>query len=381
MDLVCYALALPDVGRTQGEHRGRQDLARQTLLEDDGGAVAQVGSDAADESLEGLYRGRYAEKMAAELEELGESAGFESLPVTDREVSRPIDGYYAVENVRVDTPGGRVENVKEFVLELARRGTKASHYRTIESVQAQVDHGWGTAEEALVGVPAAAEKVRWFDAESGDWAAAAPAETRSAELGDVEMYDLDAGEAALDVADPALIYQIDYLAEKDTDVRVYDTRGEADKLDAEGLPQWQKLFSTQHDLETEIVIDSGRLRLYVDDPSADLSAEEYDAGAEEWQSISLGDNPDSWAVYDADLTAVRMASARAQLVFIDEDDDLFALDATLDRAAENVLFSIPPDEDGPVPDSLEDWLDPIASTSIVDPQPTKTLTSRSRVRK
>ena len=80
-----------------------------------------------------------------------------------------------------------------------------------------------------------------------------------------------------------------------------------------------------------------------------------------------------------------MVRDRVQVTFdvseTDSDRDLFALDAILSSGADEVLFTVPDGEDGPVPDALEEWLEPISSESIVDAQPTKTLISRSEVRK
>ncbi len=63
------------------------------------------------------------------------------------------------------------------------------------------------------------------------------------------------------------------------------------------------------------------------------------------------------------------------------DGDLFALDAIVQRGHSEVLWDIPENETGPIPESVEDWVGPIASESVVDPQAAKTLTSRSDVRR
>jgi len=185
---------------------------------------------------------------------------------------------------------------------------------------------------------------------------------------------------------PALIYAIDYTEEECCDIRVWDTRGENSKHDAEGDLQWRKVFSSGHETasDAQLIFDSGLLRVWLDEAAGTLEAEEWDDTAESWTSITAvadGGTATDWSLYDIDLTSVAMVDVRAQLEFAHPTDGLFDLDVSLQRGQESLLVEIPEGETGPIPSGLESWLELIVSASAVDPQPSKGLVSRKEVRR
>lgn len=378
-DLQLYTLVVASASQTELRNQQRQELAQAGVLDQDGGVAEQLSSNPGDQTLNGVYRGRFAEKMATEIDELSSAAGFEAVPLAGIDGSTPIDGYYVVEEADVRPAQAQTGNAQRYDLTLTEMGTRNSHWRAVETNRRQVDHDWGNDLDALVGVPATAGKVQWYNPDDGSKELASPVNTHSAELGDVEIYDLNDGEAAVGTSNPTLLYEISYREEENTDCRVYDTRGHGSKLDTDGNLQWQKVFSTQHDFDDELVFDTGRLRLRPDEGAGTLEAEEWDATNEVWSDVGLT-QPSTTELFDVDLTSITMLRDQAQLTF-DVDGSLYALDAILHAGHEDVLFAIPENESGPIPTDLQDWLSPIASTTIVDPQATKTLVSRREVRK
>jgi len=136
----------------------------------------------------------------------------------------------------------------------------------------------------------------------------------------------------------------------------------------------------QHDFADPIVLDTGVLRLKLDEPAGTISAEEWDATNSSWNAVGLTNNS-SWSLFDVDLTSIGMVSAEAQLTFSD-GSSLFALDAILGRGDDAVLFDNPQADDGePIPQGLLDWLDPIAASTVVATGETKGLVSRQEVRR
>ncbi|WP_137288826.1 hypothetical protein [Natronorubrum halophilum] len=383
-DLQLYTLVVPSASQSQLGNLQRQELAQSAILGEDGGVVEPVSSNPADQTLNGVYRGQFAEKMATELDELSSASGFDTVALAGMDGSTPIDGYYAVDEANIEPAQAQTGRAQRFELSLAREGTRNKHWRAVGSNPYKTDHEFGNDLEALVGLPAKARKVQWFHPENQTRAPAMSIETRSAELGDVDIYDLtDASWYDPPPFDegvpPTLLYDISYTAEENVDCRVYDTRGHDTKLDTDGNLQWQKLFSTQHDIDNPIVMDNGLLRLWLDEAAGTLKAEEWDSGTDSWADVSLT-QPASIELFDVDLTSVAMVRDKAQLTF-DVDGELFALNAIVTRGAEDVLFTIPENETGPISEGLEGWLGPIASESVVDPNASKTLVSRNEVQR
>ncbi|QLK25405.1 hypothetical protein HYG81_15125 [Natrinema zhouii] len=381
-DLQLYTLVVPSASQSQLGNLQRQELAQLGVLNQDGGITEQLSSNPADQTLNGVYRGQYAEKMATEVDELSSASGFEAVPLAGMGASAPLDGYYAVEEANVEPAQAQTGRAQRYELSLSKKGTKNDHWRALETnPNEDIDHEFGNDTSLLVGVPAAAEKVQWLNDDDWTRTPASAAATRSAELGDVDIYDLDGGETAAGTSNPTLLYEIGYTDEEDVDTRVYDTLGNAAKLDVDGNLQWQKVFSTTHDFDAEVILDTGLLRLRLDEPNGTLEAEEWDAGTGSWTTVGLeADQPVTIDLMDVDLMDVAMVRDRAQLTF-DVGGKLFALNAIVTRGADTVQFTIPEGETGPIDPDLEDWLEPIASTSAVDPQPSKGLVSRREVRR
>ncbi|GAA1280125.1 hypothetical protein GCM10009725_30040 [Aeromicrobium tamlense] len=384
-----YKVPLEEVSQTGEADTLESQLAEAGVLQGDNVVVEQLSSSAADLSLDGQFRvGQWHSQMhAEELEELANSS-FEALPLFRDGERYGKAGYYEIASATVNPAHANARDIYEWDLDLTKKGNRADDYRALETnprgpgAPSGVDHEFGNATEALVGVPEAARKVLWFDSETGDRAVAEPVETRASEFGDVDIYDLENGEDAVGVENPTLVYEIDYGDEAPVDCAVYDTRGEPEKYlesDNGRVRLWQSLFSTQHDFDDEIALDNGLVRLRLDETEGTIAAEEWDSSTESWGDVGL-DQPADVELWDVDLQEVAMVRDKCQLTF-DVDGDLFALDAILSRGSESVLFDIPAGESGPIPAGIEEMLEPIASTTLVDPQAAKGLVSRKEVQK
>ncbi|QLG47889.1 hypothetical protein [Natrinema halophilum] len=379
-DLQLYTLVVPSNPQSGLMARLQQQLATSGILEQDGGVVEQLSSEPGDQTISGYYRAKYADKMATELEELAQASGVDELSLAGMSSSTSKDGYYSLESADVEQVAPQTPLVQRFDLTLRHKGTRNDYWRALEPSRRQLDHPFGNSTTPVeVGVPAVAAKAQWFNPEDQTRKLASPTTTRNAELGDVEIFDLDAGETAVGTENPTLLYEISYTSEEDVDCRVYDTLGNTAKLDANSDLQWKKTFSTQADFDDELVLDNGLLRLRLDEPNSTLTAEEWDDSNTTWSAVSLS-KPSTVDLMDVDLMDVAMVRDRAQFTF-DVDGSLFALNAILNRGFNDVQFTIPPNESGPIPTDLENWLDPIASASVVDPNASKTLISRTEVRR
>lgn len=300
-----------------------------------------------------------------------------------------LAGYYAPSSVdrEITLSQGDGDDHHAVPLTLTRVGSQQSHWRAVEPNSSDVTHDeqFGNDETELVAVPStASSKAQWYRDEDEVVELASAASTRQVENGAVELYDLTDGRAAFGLnsdQDPWLIYEIDHDVDGDVDVRVWDTRRHESKHDDAGVRQWAQLFNTKHDFAGAVVLDSGALRVELDESASTIAAEEWDAGAETWTDVTITNGSD-WSLFDVDITAIGMVRVEVQLMFSD-GADLFALDAIVERGADAVLFDNPQAEEPDpqaIPAGIVDWLAPIAAPTVYDSRASKGLVSRQEVR-
>lgn len=358
-DRRLYALTIPAGLQTDTSVGARQQQSQQGVLDSDTGALESIAAEPGERPLEVEYPGGLADVRAAELRELAQGLS-QPLPYYGIGTQTPADGYYIVEappgrrSGPVDPRDDRFQRVQT---QLTKAGTIASHWRAVTTDPVQVDHPFGNTTEAPVGVPAAATKVRWYDGADATEEVTVQS-TRTAEFGDVDI--LHARNSTFTA--PDLIFELDYSEAGNTDPRVWDDRGQADRVDADGALQWQKVFAADHRFDGDAVLSSGLLRLFVDEPNNSITAEEYSSGS--WSSLSLSSS--DWELFDLDIRTIGLAQAAGIMEFRDPTQSPTAfhtLDWHLQRGAEDVLFATT----DPVPSGLETLLDPIAADHIYDP--------------
>lgn len=354
-DRNLYALTLPSGVQVQAEERRPKNQDRQGVLGSDTGNVESIASEPGERPLTVEYPDRYGRQRAAELREL--AAGFsQPLPFYAISEQTPADGYYSASSLDrggpVDPRSGKFQRAR---VSLTREGSPASHFRRLRTAPVQVDHPFGGDLSAPVGVPAAANKVRWFKPDTQATAIPTVQTTRTAATGGVDILDVEASP----YDQPELLYELPFAEEGQTDPRVFDTRGFTSRTDANGALQVQKVFSASHRYEGATVIDNGRLRVTVDETgSPGISAERFSSGS--YSAVSLGTS--SWAVFDWDIRTIGLATVAGVAEFTD-GSSFHTLRWRLRRGADNLLWST----DSPVPTGLDDLLDPIAASHILDP--------------
>ncbi|AXR78981.1 hypothetical protein [Natrarchaeobaculum sulfurireducens] len=371
-----------DVGQLSDS--GGLDVDKENLLEEIGSAKPiSSPPDSIDPPIK--FNGPDATMRALELHELLNSPHHAPLPVA---IDVPgYDGYYVADDATRNTKlaeGGDAD-YERIDTSLTRAGTDQRLVRALEAAPRLADHEFGNDLEAHIALPTDARKVRWFDPDSGDRELAEPVETVATAYGDVDVYDLEGWpDYEFDPDDPSeaplLVYEIDKDRDAEADVRLWDTRG-YESLEDGGRRRWQYVFSKDHEYDGAIVLDTGRLRLWLDEDDGTVDAQELDSSEAEWTDLELAaEQPESVAVFDIDVREIGMVRDRVQVTF-DVDGELFAMDAILQAGHDAVLVDIPDGESGPIPADVESWLEPIAAETIVDAQPTKQLIERNNVRK
>jgi hypothetical protein len=382
-----FSSPLPEAATTNESDSLGQQLSELGLLDADSAAVESISSKAADLALEGQYRwgGQFSSLVASELDELAD-ASLSQLPLYQRNATYQNQGFYEIKSADVEPVHANRRVVWQYRLSLTFVGKRGSKFRALATNTRQADHPWGNTMDALIGIPADTRKVRWHDPKPERVEPATPVRTVTGEPGDIELYDVEAGEAALGVSNPALVYDIAYSSDVTGSVRVYDSLGRAAKYSngGDGPRQWQIVHSTEHDIQDPVVLSNGVLRVRLDeDGTPEISAEEWDDSAGSWVTVDAveteGANTD-WSLYDVDLMEIGMQDVRCQLGFEHPTDGLYAVNASLQVGREAVLFWRPESEADPVPSGLETWLAPIAADWILDPQADRGLVDRGEVR-
>jgi hypothetical protein len=378
-DIAIHNLVVDSDSQRSSQTNLRNEIAALGVLNEDSDVVESLASEPSTQRLTGTVKGTYAAKVARELEEIGRASGVDTAAVyRDDGTAGQLNGYYSISTVDTGPADPREERLQSVDISWERAGTRASKWRAVETNLDQLQNDFGTSTSAEIGVPATASKVRWFNATTGGREDATLVTTRSSQFGDVEIYDAQA--APWD--HPTLTFDVDYGEEWPTQARVWDDRGHADKLDANGDVQWAKVYATDHDPEGLFLVDNGLLRLTFNTGGNTLFAEEWDDSAGAWSTVSLDSS--NWELFDVDLTRIGQGRVEGQVEFRDATQSptaYFALNCRLGRGATDAQWTVPPGESGTTPSGLQTRLDPIASTSIVSPTETWGLTDRSEVRK
>lgn len=377
-DRELYTLTIPADSQTSAQTQAKRNTSTRGVLGEDAGSVESLSAAPDQRQLRGQYRGTYAESMATELAELFEASEYEAVSYAGTNTATPADGYYTPADLSVRRLDPRDAAVVAFDGRMTRVGTRDSHRRAVETAVVQVENDFGNDQTAHVGVPTAATDLRWLGPETGETEPANEAfvETRPAEYGGVNVYNLNA--STLDIDDPTLVYDLPYDEAGKTDAKVWDDRGASGKLDGDGIRQWQRAFVTDHGFDGNPVLDNGFARLTFDRTDG-LHAEEWIEADGAWSPVALGTS--NWEFDAFNLTRVGPSRVEAQVRFYHASTTAtyFHLDASLKRGYRWPQWVVPENEDGPVPTGLADLLDPITDASDYDPQESQGLIARREV--
>jgi hypothetical protein len=398
MTLRLYLLPLPEADAdTENDTIGAQ-IAQSGLLEQGGLAVEPIATENVDLRIQGRFTAgeRLNRKLIDEAESLGEGS-YTALPLynTDADPDRKRS-YYEVSNVDINASAIQ-EHITEYTVELTHSGTRNSHWRAIETAGDDADNsigtGLATGSPGQIGIPAGASNVRWFDPASGTEAATRQT-TRSAEFGDVAIYDPT--EPTFD--NPTLIYGLEFAEEGPVDVRVWDDRGgekfltggtdsgvQYDSLQYDSATvtdatlsdyvQWIHAYDAGFEFDGRPLIDNGLLRVRFEESLGTLSASTWSGSAWTGVTIDQGD----YELRDADLERVGPALVDVFTRWEDTTDGSSA-EAILSLQRGNPDVVVRETDNGTLPAGLESVFDPIASDQTTDPRPSQTIRSREEVK-
>lgn len=390
---LLYAITVPTDVQTRTASDRRKELSKQGVLASDVAATESIAPQPGEQALSGQVHGQFAPLIATMLEELF-SSSIETVPFAARSGTGATDGYYALDQLGTDLPDGRSERVQSFDGTLTFIGTDRSFWRAVATTVNTIDTPFGSDNTPEFGLSIRAEKVQWYDAATGSTESATVQRTVDGEHDQLDIYD--ASEPSF--ADPTLIYAIDYLDEYPTDCTVWDTYDRSKVYRESGTSatvgsatvgsatvggddlvvdsQWQRVFATDHEWRGDIVMETDRLRLWVDQPADTLRAYRYDPSDGQYTLVQLGSS--DWRLWDINVSHIGLARLAARCTFEDTSGNRYTLVAHLLRGREDVIFEEPANA-GATPAGLVDRLAPIAATTDQIAVPAATTVKKSEV--
>lgn len=378
-DRRLYTQVIINGGLAETTSRTQRNVADVSTITDGPTSVDSVSLQPGEQILRGFYRGSRSELLAKEVEELLASDTITPVPFFGVSEATLEDGYYVARDIQTSPVEPQAAGaVHRFEGALKKTGTRRSHWRAASTTIASLSNDFGNSETPRVGIDTRAERPRWFDPEARTFEDASTVATRNAEFGDVDIYD----PSSSTYSNPTLVYGLEYAHEGDVDVRVWDTRGQSSREDANNYRQWRKVYDTRSEFTGDVVIANGIVRLTLDESANTITAETWDDGAGSWSAVTLGTS--DWELFDVDLTRIGTARVDAQLTFRDTTQSptaYYHLDTRLSRGSDAVLFTTPSrSTQGATPPGLVTLLDPIASESIKTPAVEAGLVRRKEVR-
>lgn len=394
-DRLLYNLAIPDQTQlSQSQQQIRQLLAQGTLGAGPG-AVEDISGDPQTQTLAGRVVGRHAELTASEFEELFSNGSIRAAPYFERGATTSReDRYVALEDATVEPAHPTDRRAQRFDGNLRTRGTRRSHWRTVETNPTTETNPFGSATTEEVGIPARARRARWYNRDDGSLESATEQRVVAGEHDGVSIYD--ATEPSFD--DPTLIYDVAYRHEWPVDCRVWDDydRAKSDSgpsssatvgsatvgsTTAGSTPeavQWQRVFSPQHDYTGQPVIENDILRLRPDEAGEKLRAYRWNDADEHYDRVQLGMT--GWRLIDWHTRRIGVERIDGQAEFEDKSSPgtTHNVDWSLKRGYTDALITQPANA-GAIPAGLQTRLGPIAHDSDQDPAAVADLIERSVV--
>lgn len=404
---LLYVLAVPDDAQMNDQSQQRRKISKEGVVSGGQAPVEDISLSPNERTLKGSYRGKHAEDMAEEFEELFRADAIKSVPFYGLSLDGtrerlPEDGYYALEDVTIGPADPRDETRSVFNWDgiLIHKGSKKTHWRAVKTNTTDIsaDNPFSaTGNGAKVYVPTTATKERWFDESDGSISSVGSNRTVvSGEFIDVVETSVPSG-----MTTPILIYEMPYEDEGKGDTKVWDNRNrDKDPItrvstatlvgdatvsgEDEGVTNtWPRVFDPSHEFDGDIVVENGVARLVFDEPNQDATAYQYDAANDVYSEVAWGDESDGtdWQLFDVDLIRTGDDRVNAQILWEEQGDgSLAAVDFSLKRGFDTPVWTIPANEAG-LPTGLKDKLGTFASPLEVDPVAEKTLVKREDVRR
>ena len=372
-----YLTPLPEQTTDTASDQIGSDIQQAGLLEGGGTAVENIATESVDFRKEGRVQlgPTLSRKVAEELDSLSESS-YTTLPLFDASGSSlgRKRAYYEVTRADVEPAQSARDDVYSYDVQLTNAGTREDSLRRVTTNVEDVTTEQATGTPAPIGIPAAATEPRWYDDAQGA-TDATPTNTASAEYGNVDFFD----PADAPATNPELVYDLPFEDDGPVDVRVYDDRDRAKLTQTASGGEanvWTHAYHTGYQFDGTPVIDTGRLRVYLDSDAGTVTAETWDAESSSWSSvgITMGD----YDLARRSFTRIGPESVAVTVTLRDTTtgDTTTAL-MRARRGRDVVLFR--PRSDTNLPAGFTNVFDPIISDQTTDPNPRQGLRARGDV--
>ena len=375
-DLALYTAVVPRDSQQTRRTQASRTVQLDSTINADFGVVESAGSDPDAVPLTGTLRGKYSDMMASELRELASNDSIKEVPLRGIDETFNDQGYYSIRSADIDQIDPRSPNLQRYDLKLSKSGTRTSHYRAVETSPTDIDNPWESNDNAWVYIAERSENVRWWDGAGNDIEAGVPGQLVTTQFPNAEGYNAaDVGFAA-----PTLVYEVAYDEEHYHDARLYDDRGFTNtRADSDGIRQWQRVMSSTHEFEGDMVFENAKIRVFIDRSTGDIEWEKFTGLG--YSSQSMGTDS-SWLLRDITFNAIGQAKVEMQWQFEDgTSGDYYHLNVSHQRALDGFLASVPSGE-GAIPSALKTELGPLmVSGPGQDAQPVMTTIPKRELNK
>lgn len=358
-----YALAIPEDALDQSNPTAQRRQSQQGQLTTGQPVVQTIASEPVERDLSGHFRGKYADMMADEVQELLQAGDIDAVPYFVQNETRAAEGYYEARRQReADRRDPRVPGVYRFGGTLTFKGTNESHRRSVRVGNSTVDNPFGSASTQTVFLANTSTRPRWVSQKGDAIADATVQNTYDGEQ--VDFDEFDATEPAFSGNESyTLVYDLAYGDEYQQDPRVWDDHDREKAVTENNVtvePAWQRVFDPSHSYNGSAVIETGRLRLLPAPEDNQLTAQQWNATATQYENVSLGASDWQLSGWDTRRIGLERVTARTRWENASDTTETYELDAEILRGQNETLFYEPENADGSTPAGLVTRLAPIA---------------------
>lgn len=358
-----YALAFPEDALDSANPSAQRRQAQQGQLTTGPPAVRTIAAEPGERELSGDFRGKYADIMAEEVQELLQAGDIDAVPYFVRNETRGFEGYYEPRRQReADRRDPRIGGVHRFSGVLTFTGTNESHLRTVEVSNSTVTNPFGSASTQTVLLANSSIRPRWVSQKGDTVTDASVQNTFNGEK--VAFDEFDATEPAFSTNESwTLVYDLPYPDEWQQDPRVWDDHDRNQSVTENNVtvdPAWAHVYDPGHSYNGSRVIETGRMRLLPDPSSNTFTAQQWNDTSAAYENVSLGSSDWVLSEWDTRRIGLERVTARTRWENSSDTTQTAELEAEVLRGQNETLFYEPENADGSAPSGLVTLLTPIA---------------------
>jgi hypothetical protein len=288
-----------------------------------------------------------------------------------------LSGYYEIEEGTAEPTHPERPTIQDWSLTLRRVGNRSNLFRAVTTTETGISNPFAVTSPPTPGVqlPPESRETRWFDPATGSIESAGASGTVATPDGALPVFS----PSSASFGDPVLLYDVPLAADVGA-ARVFNSRGQADKFDSNGVRQWRAVYDPEFQppaADEGIYLTNRRLRiLAAGPPNGGISAEEWDPTSQSFDSVL---QTQTWVPQSIDLVDLGLHQITVDLRMSD-GSTTHPTRFRLPYGAGSVRITSAPSATGSFPSGLKSTLDPIAYEGDNILQPSRGVVPKRTVR-